>query len=95
MLIISFLFYAKKQLCFFRKALKSLETVEPHVKSVTEQQHIDYHFSGLEDDDGDEADDGDNDENDDRELSLEYGQNERERDVSTLQNSMEVTTLCN
>ena len=51
--------YARKQLCFFKKAVKSLETVEPHVKSVTEQQHIDYHFSGLEEEDGDEGDYGD------------------------------------
>ncbi|XP_020977583.1 uncharacterized protein LOC107635182 isoform X1 [Arachis ipaensis] len=36
------------QLCFFEKAVKSLETVEPHVKSVTELQHIDYRFNGLE-----------------------------------------------
>lgn len=28
--------YAQKQLCFFKKAAKSLETVEPHVKSDTE-----------------------------------------------------------
>lgn len=39
------------QLNFFRKGLKSLEAVEPHVRLVTEQQHIEYEFSGLEDDD--------------------------------------------
>ncbi|KAK7343213.1 hypothetical protein VNO77_11782 [Canavalia gladiata] len=83
------------QLCFFKKAVKSLETVEPHVKSVTEQQHIDYHFIGLEgeDEDEDESDDVDydddgHDENDDEELSFDYGQNEREQDVSTSQNTM-------
>lgn len=85
------------QSCFFKKAAKSLETVEPHVKSVTEQQHIDYHFSGLEEEDGDEGDYGDEDdegydENDDGELSFDYGPNEQERDVSTSRNSMEVTT---
>lgn len=86
--------YTPNQLCFFKKAVKSLETVEPHVKSVTEQQHIDYHFTGLEEDDGDDGDEDDNgyDENDDGELSFDYGQIE-ERDVSTSQNSMEVTTL--
>ncbi|KAI4343432.1 hypothetical protein L6164_010780 [Bauhinia variegata] len=83
------------QLCFFKRALKSLETVEPHVKSVTEQQHIDYQFIGLEDDDADEDDDGDYDdegydENDDGELSFDYGQNEHENDVSTSRNSMEL-----
>ncbi|KAL5096141.1 hypothetical protein RYX36_000468 [Vicia faba] len=83
------------QTCFFKKAAKSLETVEPHVKSVTEQQHIDYHFSGLEEEDGDEGDDEEDDdngydENDDGELSFDYGHNEQEQDVSTSQNSMEL-----
>nr|POE78182.1 uncharacterized protein CFP56_35705 [Quercus suber] len=53
------------QLCFFKKAVKSLEAVEPHVKLVTEQQHIDYQFSGL--DDGEEYDDDDNDDDDEEE----------------------------
>ncbi|PPD94787.1 hypothetical protein GOBAR_DD08180 [Gossypium barbadense] len=37
------------QLNFFKKALKSLEEVEPYVQKITEKQHIDYHFHGLED----------------------------------------------
>ncbi|XP_047183095.1 uncharacterized protein At2g33490-like isoform X2 [Vigna umbellata] len=83
------------QLCFFKKAVKSLETVEPHVKSVTEQQHIDYQFSALEEEDGYEGDDGDDggggyDDNDDGELSFDYGQTEQDRDVSTSRNSMEL-----
>ncbi|XP_007043861.2 PREDICTED: uncharacterized protein At2g33490 [Theobroma cacao] len=53
------------QLSFFKKALKSLEEVEPHVQKITEQQHIDYHFSGLEDDDGDNVGDDDSYDNDD------------------------------
>ncbi|KAK9675342.1 hypothetical protein RND81_11G001600 [Saponaria officinalis] len=58
------------QLSFFKKAVKSLEAVEPHVKLVTQQQHIDYQFSGLEDEqseDGedDDANDEDGDESDD------------------------------
>ncbi|XP_012567959.1 uncharacterized protein At2g33490-like isoform X2 [Cicer arietinum] len=83
------------QSCFFKKSVKSLETVEPHVKSVTEQQHIDYHFSGLEEEDGDDGDEDDNgyNENDDGELSFDYGQSEQGQDVSTARNSMEVTTL--
>ncbi|KAG8649531.1 hypothetical protein MANES_08G103700v8 [Manihot esculenta] len=88
------------QLCFFKKALKSLEELEPHVKLVTEQQHIDYHFTGLEDDDRDDVD-GDNDEDDDTydapddgELSFDRGQNDQERDVvSTEQNSMELDMM--
>lgn len=86
------MFLLWKQLNFFRKALKSLEAVEPHVKRVTEQQHIDYQFSGLEDDDVEEGDDdyGD-DANDDGELSFDYGQNDHGQDVvSTSRNSMEV-----
>ncbi|KAI9125849.1 hypothetical protein K1719_003267 [Acacia pycnantha] len=86
------------QLHFFKKSLQSLETVEPHVISVTEQQHIDYPFSGLEDDDGDDGDDGEYDdesydENDDGELSLDYGHNEQDQDVSTPQNSKEEEKL--
>ncbi|KAI9168662.1 hypothetical protein LWI28_000153 [Acer negundo] len=80
------------QLCFFKKALKSLEVVEPHVKTVTEQQHIEYQFSGLEDDDvGDDDYDYDYDTHDDGELSFDYGQSDQEENiVSTSQNSMEV-----
>ncbi|XP_061364167.1 uncharacterized protein At2g33490-like [Gastrolobium bilobum] len=80
------------QLCFFKKAVKSLETVEPHVKSVSEQQHIDYHFIGLEGEDEDEGDDLEHDddgydENDDGELSFDYGQNEHVQDISMSRNS--------
>ncbi|PSS26993.1 BAR domain protein [Actinidia chinensis var. chinensis] len=88
------------QLCFFRKALKSLETVEPHVKLVTKQQHIDYQFRGIEDDDGDnddsydddsDDDDGSYSEHDDGELSFDYGQNDQVKNVvSTLRDSMEL-----
>ncbi|KAG9150653.1 hypothetical protein Leryth_008116 [Lithospermum erythrorhizon] len=46
------------QLSFFKKAYLCLESIEPYVKSVAKDHHIDYEFSGLEDDSGDE-DDGD------------------------------------
>ncbi|XP_058093039.1 uncharacterized protein At2g33490-like [Magnolia sinica] len=80
------------QLSFFKKGLKSLEAVEPHVKLVTEQQHIDYQFSGLEDDDGEDGDeDYGDDANDVGELSFDYGQNDHGQDiVSTSRNSMEL-----
>lgn len=85
------------QLCFFKKALKSLEAIEPHVKFVTEQQHIDYQFSGLEDEDGDDGNENDDDDDelsdvfDDGELSFDYGQNDHEQDgFSTARNSMEL-----
>lgn len=73
------------------------------MKLVTEQQHIDYHFVGLEDDyhnyydddndDDDDDDDDSYDSNDDGELSFDYGQNDQEQDVSTSRNSMEVVKL--
>ncbi|PQM33829.1 uncharacterized protein Pyn_19725 [Prunus yedoensis var. nudiflora] len=83
------------QLCFFKKALRSVESVEPHVKLVTEQQHIDYKFNGLNDEgDGDnnddDNDDDDSDVNDDGELSFDYGQLDHDQDVSTSRNSMEL-----
>lgn len=72
------------------------------MKLVTEQQHIDYHFSGLEDDDRDDSDDDDDDNDeddtddmhDDGELSFDYGQNGQEQDVCTSRNSMEVRVQC-
>ncbi|XP_004310118.1 PREDICTED: uncharacterized protein At2g33490 [Fragaria vesca subsp. vesca] len=84
------------QLCFFKKALSSVEAAEPHVKLVTEQQHIDYKFNGLDDEGDGDNDDDDNDDddssfvNDDGELSFDYGNNEREPDVSTTRSSMEL-----
>ncbi|XP_019094092.1 PREDICTED: uncharacterized protein At2g33490-like isoform X1 [Camelina sativa] len=74
------------QLSFFKKALTSLEEVEPHVQMVTESQHIDYHFSGLDDDDGD--DEIENNENDgsemhdDGELSFERV-NDKDQDADS------------
>lgn len=67
------------QLSFFRQAVKYLEAVEPDIKFVTEQQHIDYQFKGLDDDvdDGDSEDDSDDDngrnsEQGDGQLSFDY-----------------------
>ncbi|ERN06238.1 hypothetical protein AMTR_s00016p00190000 [Amborella trichopoda] len=73
------------QLSFFRKGLKSLEGIEAHVKQVTEQQHIDYQFSELEEDD---ADYGDEDEGydafDDGELSFDNEQNDDEMELDQI-----------
>ncbi|KAK8936907.1 hypothetical protein KSP39_PZI012476 [Platanthera zijinensis] len=79
------------QLNLFRKGVKSLEMVEPHVKAVAEQQHIDYDFIGFEDDDRDDEDnDYSNDGKDDGDLSFDYGDNEHIHDVfSTNRKSME------
>jgi hypothetical protein len=70
------------QLNFFRKGVRSLEAVEPQVKAVADLQHIDYHFTelddDLDDDDGDVYPDGDdNISNDCSELSFDYGQGKR------------------
>ncbi|KAG0461330.1 hypothetical protein HPP92_021627 [Vanilla planifolia] len=71
------------QVNFFRKGLKSLELIEPHVKFVAEQHHIDYSFSQLEDDDSYHYGDGDlsYDSSDVGELSFDYRLNEKVDDV--------------
>ncbi|GAB4828542.1 hypothetical protein Ancab_018201 [Ancistrocladus abbreviatus] len=88
------------QLSFFRKGLKSLESLEPHVKSVTEQQHIDYQFSGLDDDESEDGeddsyyDDGDTNGSDvdsEGELSFDYRRNDHMGHyVSAARQSMEL-----
>uniref|UniRef100_A0A6N2MY93 BAR domain-containing protein n=1 Tax=Salix viminalis TaxID=40686 RepID=A0A6N2MY93_SALVM len=81
------------QLNFFQKGLKSLETVEPHVRLITEHQHIDYHFSGLEDDgreDGEDYGEDVDDTNEGRELSFDYRANNEGHAVSGARSSMEV-----
>lgn len=68
--------------------------MEPHVRQVTEQHHIDYQFCGLEDDDG-EGGEIAYDPNKDVELSFDYRANEKEFDItSASRNSMEVRFLC-
>ncbi|CAN1295839.1 Uncharacterized protein At2g33490 [Linum perenne] len=84
------------QLNFFRKGVKSLEVVDPQVRLVTERHHIDYQFSGLEDDGREDAeDDGEtiDDTNEDRELSFDYRVNKTQYETSTSRNSMEVREL--
>ncbi|XP_020225912.1 uncharacterized protein At2g33490 isoform X2 [Cajanus cajan] len=82
------------QLNFFRKGLKSLEAVEPHVRMVAERQHIDYQFSGLEDDAGENSNDEDGNDFDaieGGELSFDYRSNKQgPYIVSTSPNSAEV-----
>ncbi|KAM0947110.1 hypothetical protein DsansV1_C08g0082671 [Dioscorea sansibarensis] len=80
------------QLSFFRKGVKSLETVEPHVQVVAEQQHIEIHFSELEDDTDDDDDDDDDDcvYYEDGEPFLNYRRNARGQDGSTSRTSMEL-----
>ena len=71
--------------------------MEPHVQVVAEQQHIEIHFSELEDD-TDDDDDDDNDDDDcayyeDGETFLNYRRNARGQDGSTSRTSMEVQKL--
>ncbi|XP_059639139.1 uncharacterized protein At2g33490-like isoform X2 [Cornus florida] len=83
------------QLNFFRKGLQYLEAVEPHIKLVTEKQHIDYQLSGLDDGEGGE-DEGVNSygTTDDGELSFDYRQNKQGLDaVSISRNSMELDQM--
>lgn len=87
------------QMCFFRKALKSLETIEPHVQLIAQQHHIDYQFSGLEDDDrdsvfltDDEEEDESDDESEDVELSFDYRRNDLKDQVSSSEYSMELNS---
>ncbi|TYJ37267.1 hypothetical protein E1A91_A05G364400v1 [Gossypium mustelinum] len=71
------------QLNFFKKGLKSLEAIEPHLRQVTEQQHIDYEFSGLEDDDEEDGEIA-YDPNKEGELSFDYRANEKGVDVASV-----------
>ncbi|KAK6928571.1 hypothetical protein RJ641_007162 [Dillenia turbinata] len=70
------------QLNLFRKGLKSLEAVDTYVKLVTEQQHIEYHFDGPEDD-GEDAVENHFDADDDGELSFDYRKNKQGPEISS------------
>ncbi|XP_042036507.1 uncharacterized protein At2g33490-like [Salvia splendens] len=75
------------QLNFFRKGLKSLEAVEPHVRNIAEKQHIDYELSELNDVDSFQT-------NDDGELSFDYSLNRKEpENATTSRNSMELDQM--
>lgn len=81
---------------FFRKGLKSLEGVDPQIKLVSENQHIDYQFVGLDDGEDGEGESmnsyGNN--NDDGESSFDYRQNKLGFDNDcTSRISMEVLCL--
>lgn len=83
------------QLNLFRKGVKSLEAVEPHVRLAAEQQHIDHQFSALEEEDYLVEDENDDDYNDshDGELSFDYGENkEAEESGNASRNHTEVLT---
>ncbi|XP_066331671.1 uncharacterized protein At2g33490-like [Miscanthus floridulus] len=80
------------QLSFFRRGLKCLEALEPHVKAIAEKQHIDYQFSGLEDDasDNDDYSSDQDDCSDDGELSFDYETNDKDQDFLASRGSMDL-----
>ncbi|TVU29937.1 hypothetical protein EJB05_21533, partial [Eragrostis curvula] len=80
------------QLSFFRRGLKCLEALEPHVKAIAEKQHIDYQFDGLEDDESDNDDYSSDEDNcsDDGELSFDYEINDRDQDFLASRGSMDL-----
>ncbi|CAO2829796.1 unnamed protein product [Amaranthus hypochondriacus] len=90
------------QLSFFRKAVKSLEAVEPHVNLVTQQQHIDYHSIDREDEYSDDVGDDGSSEDDDsinssvegyEDLRVDFpNDNKQISFVSAARNTLEVNT---
>lgn len=80
------------QLIFFRRGLKCLEALEPHVKAIAEKQHIDYEFTGLEDNESDNDGSSSYQDtcSDDRELSFDYEINDRDQDVIASRDSMDL-----
>ncbi|PWZ03952.1 Uncharacterized protein Zm00014a_011951 [Zea mays] len=80
------------QLSFFRRGLNCLEALEPHVKAIAEKQHIDYQFSGLEDDasDNDDYSSYQDDCSDDGELSFDYEINDKDQYFVASRGSMDL-----
>ncbi|KAL8139997.1 hypothetical protein V2J09_006018, partial [Rumex salicifolius] len=80
------------QLNFFKKGLKSLESVDQQVKQIAEKHHIDYQLCGLDEPEDDEGDGETNyDSNGDGELSFKYRlQKPGLEVVSTSRTSMEL-----
>ncbi|CAN6241960.1 unnamed protein product [Urochloa humidicola] len=79
------------QISFFRRGLKHLEALEPYVKAVAEKQHIDYHFSGLDDDsDVDDYSSYQDNHSDGSELSFDYEINDRNKDLPSSRSPMDL-----
>jgi hypothetical protein len=79
------------QISFFRRGLKHLEALEPYVKAVAEKQHIDYHFSGLDDDsDIDDYSSYQDNHSDGSELSFDYEINDRDKDLPSSTSPMDL-----
>jgi hypothetical protein len=80
----------------FRKGVKSLEAVEPHVRLAAEQQHIDHQFSALEEEDYSVEDENDDDYTDshDGELSFDYGENKEATEAGHASRSPTEVVIC-
>jgi len=72
--------------------LKCLEALEPQVKEIAEKQHIDYQFSGLEDDVSDNGyySSDQDDCSDDGNLSFDYEINDKDQDFLPSRGSMDL-----
>jgi hypothetical protein len=83
------------QLSFFRRGLKCLEALEPHVKAIAEKHHIDYQSISLEDCDSDNDGSSSYKEScsDDGELSFDYEINDTDQDFIASRGSMDVSYL--
>lgn len=80
------------QLSFFRRGLKCLEALEPHVKAIAEKHHIDYQSISLEDCDSDNDGSSSYKEScsDDGELSFDYEINDTDQDFIASRGSMDL-----
>ncbi|KQJ99620.1 uncharacterized protein At2g33490 [Brachypodium distachyon] len=80
------------QLSFFRRGLKCLESLEPHVKAIAEKHHIDCQFVGLEDNESDNDGSSSYQDtcSDDGELSFDYEINDRDQALIGSRGSMDL-----
>ncbi|KAM0905420.1 hypothetical protein ACQ4PT_017395 [Festuca glaucescens] len=80
------------QLSFFRRGLKCLEALEPHVKAIAEKHHIDYQSISLEDNESDNDGSSSYKEScsDDGELSFDYEINDTDQDFIASRGSMDL-----
>ena len=75
--------------------MKCLEALEPQVKEIAEKQHIDYQFSGLEDDVSDNGyySSDQDDCSDNGDLSFDYEINDKDQDFLPSRGSMDVSSM--
>ena len=81
------------QLSFFRRGLRCLDALEPHVKAIAEKHHIDYQSISLEDNESDNESSSSYKESysDDGELSFDYEINDRDQNFIASGGSVDVS----